>query len=97
MSRFPEVTLRLPSWIDEIAEVGSIYKTPEDQIGLAIELSRRNVEEGTGGPFGAAVFDLETGALIAPGVNLVQSGPPMDNTVGAGGGYGGIYCFALEP
>lgn len=71
MSRFPEVTLRLPSWIDEIAEVGSIYKTPEDQIGLAIELSRRNVEEGTGGPFGAAVFDLETGALIAPGVNLV--------------------------
>jgi hypothetical protein len=33
----------------------------------------------------------------APGVNLVQSGPPMDDTVGAGGGYGGIYCFALEP
>jgi hypothetical protein len=33
----------------------------------------------------------------APGVNLVQSGMPMDDTVGAGGGYGGIYCFALEP
>lgn len=71
MSRFPEVTFRLPSWIDEIAEAGSIHRTPEDQIGLAIELSRRNVEEGTGGPFGAAVFDMVTGALIAPGVNLV--------------------------
>jgi len=33
----------------------------------------------------------------APGVNLVQSGPPMDTTVGSGGGFGGIYCFALVP
>jgi hypothetical protein len=33
----------------------------------------------------------------APGVNLMQTGPPMEPTVGSGGGYGGIYCFALEP
>lgn len=35
----------------------------------------------------------------APGVNLVQNGPPdyTSNTVGSGGGYGGIYCFALTP
>jgi hypothetical protein len=33
----------------------------------------------------------------APGVNLDQTGPPMDDTVGSGGGWGGIYCFALEP
>jgi tRNA(Arg) A34 adenosine deaminase TadA len=37
---------------------------------LAVELARRNVEQGTGGPFGAAIFDRE-GRLIAPGVNLV--------------------------
>ena len=32
-----------------------------------------------------------------PGVNIVQMGGPQpgDYTVGAGGGYGGIYCFAL--
>lgn len=35
----------------------------------------------------------------APGVNIFgQGGPqPGDLTVGAGGGYGGIYCFSLDP
>lgn len=33
----------------------------------------------------------------APGVNLVQNGPGEGTSVGAGGGWGGIYCFALEP
>jgi hypothetical protein len=34
-----------------------------------------------------------------PGVNLVEMGPPMPGvyTVGTGGGYGAIYCFALQP
>jgi hypothetical protein len=33
------------------------------------------------------------------GVSIVEMGPPNDNnpTVGSGGGYGGIYCFALQP
>jgi hypothetical protein len=31
------------------------------------------------------------------GVNLAQTGGPNAPTVGAGGGYGGIYCFALTP
>jgi hypothetical protein len=33
----------------------------------------------------------------APGVNLKEMGGPNAPTVGAGGGYGGIYCFALLP
>lgn len=35
----------------------------------------------------------------APGVNLIEMGPPdpNSNTVGSGGGYGGIYCFSLMP
>ncbi len=33
----------------------------------------------------------------APGVNLVQNGPGVGDTVGAGGGWGAIYCFALTP
>lgn len=35
----------------------------------------------------------------APGVNLIETGPPSNtaNTVGNGGGYGGFYCFALTP
>jgi tRNA(Arg) A34 adenosine deaminase TadA len=40
---------------------------------LVIELARTNVDRQTGGPFGAAVFDSETGEILAPGVNLVVS------------------------
>jgi hypothetical protein len=38
-------------------------------------------------------------AGCTPGVNINgQGGPPAGSTsVGAGGGYGGIYCFALTP
>jgi hypothetical protein len=32
-----------------------------------------------------------------PGVNLIQDGPGMGSCVGCGGGWGGIYCFALTP
>jgi hypothetical protein len=35
----------------------------------------------------------------APGVNLIEMGPPQPDktTVGSGGGYGGFYCFSLTP
>lgn len=38
-------------------------------------------------------------AGCAPGISLVEMGPPNPNdpTVGSGGGYGGIFCFALMP
>ncbi len=38
-------------------------------------------------------------AGCAPGVSLVEMGPPILSmpTVGSGGGYGGFYCFALTP
>lgn len=39
---------------------------------LVIDLARRNVEERTGGPFGAAVFERESGRLVAMGVNGVE-------------------------
>lgn len=38
-------------------------------------------------------------AGCGPGVMLIEMGPPIESvpTVGSGGGYGGIYCFALTP
>lgn len=44
------------------------------------------------------ISDHDAGGC-APGVNIQGGGGPQpgDYTVGAGGGYGGIYCFALEP
>jgi len=69
---FPEVTLRLPGWVGELSSDGDrVYRTVEDRMRFVVELSRLNVRKGTGGPFGAAIFERETGRLLAPGVNLV--------------------------
>ena len=62
--------LTLPEWIDAEVDAARVYATDEDKVGLAILLSRRNVESDTGGPFGAAVFDGD-GTLVAVGVNRV--------------------------
>jgi tRNA(Arg) A34 adenosine deaminase TadA len=71
---YPRVVLGLPEWVEElISDPDREYPTEEDRMRLAIELSRQNVERGTGGPFGAAVFDLSTDRLVAPGVNLVTA------------------------
>jgi tRNA(Arg) A34 adenosine deaminase TadA len=43
----------------------------QEKMALAIELSRLNVEHGTGGPFGAAVFERTSGRLVSIGVNRV--------------------------
>ena len=40
---------------------------------LVIKLAQLNIHYGTGGPFGAGVFRLDTQQLVAPGVNLVLS------------------------
>src|SRR5919206_1833595 len=71
---FPRVTLGLPGWVEEfLSDPDRSYPTQEERMRLAIELSRLNVEHGTGGPFGAAIFDLSTNRLVAPGVNLVTT------------------------
>jgi tRNA(Arg) A34 adenosine deaminase TadA len=67
---FPAVTLELPAWVEEL-DLDREYPTQEERMRLVVELSRLNVERGTGGPFGAAVFDLSTNRLVAPGMNLV--------------------------
>lgn len=38
---------------------------------LAIAVSRQNVERATGGPFGAAVFEADSGRLVSIGMNSV--------------------------
>ncbi|MGO1071315.1 deaminase [Lysobacter sp. CA199] len=64
------VQLALPEWIDEAVDRTRAYLSDEDKVALAIELSRRNIELGTGGPFGAVVFD-GNGVVVGVGVNRV--------------------------
>ena len=65
------VLVTWPEWIQETVAFGTRYETDEDRMRLAIELARQNVVQGTGGPFGAAIFERSTGALLSVGVNSV--------------------------
>lgn len=70
---FPAITIQLPEWVEPfIREQGDLFTSIEERMTLVIKLSQRNIEQKTGGPFGAAVFDA-SGRLIAPGVNLVPT------------------------
>jgi tRNA(Arg) A34 adenosine deaminase TadA len=65
------VTASCPEWTEQAVDWGARYATDESKMGLAVELARQNVLRGTGGPFGAAVFESASGALVAVGVNSV--------------------------
>lgn len=65
-----QLHLTLPVWLRDVVDETRVYADDEAKVGLAIELSRRNVEHATGGPFGAAVFNGE-GRLVSVGVNRV--------------------------
>jgi len=70
---FPEVSIQLPEWVGHfLGEDPVICPTVEDRMRFVIRLARLNVEQQTGGPFGAGVFD-SAGRLVAPGVNIVLS------------------------
>lgn len=66
------ITIQLPDWMHQIDTAYSQpYSSRESKMKLAIRLAQQNVQFQTGGPFGAAVFEQDSGYLIAMGVNLV--------------------------
>lgn len=64
-------TMTLPPWVESLVNFDAVYESDLDKMNLANALAMGNVTNGTGGPFGAAIFDDTTHQLIAPGVNLV--------------------------
>ncbi len=68
------VVLRLPQWMDaHVSGIENVTGSDEDRMDFVIGLARENVTRKTGGPFGAAVFEIATGRLFGPGVNLVEA------------------------
>ncbi|RPE75498.1 nucleoside deaminase [Vulcaniibacterium tengchongense] len=67
---YAQVHLTLPAWVHDAVDTARAHPGDEAKVALAIELSRRNVEAGSGGPFGAAVFGPDH-RVIAVGVNRV--------------------------
>lgn len=74
----PSLTISYPDWVAGHVDWNRTYASDHDKMRLAIELSRQNVLRGTGGPFGAAVFEMDTGRLVSVGMNLVV---PLNNCV----------------
>ena len=67
-----ELNLELPEWIDTfLAEYPVVIPSMETQMRFVLDLTERNIREKTGGPFGAAVFEQESGKLVSVGVNVV--------------------------
>ena len=71
----------LPQWVGAAVDWDVRLATDAERMALAVELSRQNVEHRTGGPFGAAIFERESGKLVSVGVNLVV--PAHDCTLHA--------------
>jgi len=68
------ITLSLPPWLERaLPTPDTVFPAVENRMRLVIRLAGQNIAAGTGGPFGAAVFDGGTGRLISAGVNLVTS------------------------
>ncbi|MDD5364011.1 MAG: nucleoside deaminase [Gallionellaceae bacterium] len=62
----------LPDWAAAFDDPTLVIADEETRMRLAVDLARGNVEHGSGGPFGAAIFSLDDGHLIAIGVNSVM-------------------------
>ena len=67
---YAQVHLTLPAWVHESVDTQRLYVGDAAKVELAIALSRMNIEAGSGGPFGAAVFGPDE-RIISIGVNRV--------------------------
>ena len=69
--KVPAIKIELPDWVETFVEWEKLSHTDEDKMSLAIDLSLENVRQQTGGPFGAAIFEAESGKLVSVGMNQV--------------------------
>ena len=68
----PSLTLTMPEWAAaEVEDLPDRLVPVEERMRQVIRFSRLNFERGTGGPFAAAVFERDSGRLVAVGVNRV--------------------------
>ena len=66
-----EVRLTLPRWVSQVVKWSADYPGDHERMRLVVDLSRENVLHETGGPFAAAVFERDSGRLVAVGLNGV--------------------------
>ena len=67
------IQFSLPAWLSVYVRDCACIKEVEARMDFVIAAAQRNVEEKTGGPFAAAIFEMESGQLVSLGVNLVTT------------------------
>ncbi|NUO38040.1 MAG: nucleoside deaminase [Gemmatimonadaceae bacterium] len=60
-----------PAWVHDVVDNSVVYRDDAAKMRLAIAVARANVVHGTGGPFGAAIYERDSGRLVAVGMNSV--------------------------
>jgi tRNA(Arg) A34 adenosine deaminase TadA len=78
LNRSPEIHIVYPPWVAESFDFERRYVGDVERMAVAIAAARENVRRGTGGPFGAAIFEIESGRLVSVGMNRVV---PLHNSV----------------
>lgn len=66
-----EIHLTLPDWVPAFVANTPCEPTDQGRMAYVLELGKHQVARGTGGPFSAAVFDLDSNEVVAVGVNRV--------------------------
>jgi len=67
----PTIQVEYPTWIDSVVDWDKPYASDLERMRLAIGVARANVDHGEGGPFGAAIFESDSGRLVSVGMNSV--------------------------
>ena len=73
-----ELHFQLPNWLIKYENeiVNNIFVNDEDKMNIAIEISKQNILNKTGGPFGCAIFKIsedKKSTLLSLGCNIVTS------------------------
>lgn len=69
----PTIEIHLPEWLPALAR--AYVPTPDlsARMKFVIAAAMENVKHGTGGPFAAGIFAIDSGELVGLGVNLVTT------------------------
>ena len=67
----PFIHIEYPDWIASLVDWDRVYRSDSDRMAVAIAVSRANIGVAGGGPFGAAVFEDQSGRLVSVGMNCV--------------------------
>jgi tRNA(Arg) A34 adenosine deaminase TadA len=70
-SNHPTIRVEYPPWVNSVVDWNATYRTDDERMRVAVDVSRENVTSSRSGPFGAAIFEAATGRLVSVGMNSV--------------------------